>query len=276
MSAQCCTKHSKAPGLGYAAVHSVGSQGGKLGTKGTCSQGRPGRTALSTPRRLGRGRSRCVRHPFPPNLFPARRPGNGALDPPLYLARRSAAPPSPSRGPHRQRLAAAGSIAPQAGRSHAALSGSDALSGRSRAGRAALATRPPGLGAQGCSSLVWLLILRTRRCDAQAQSEPETVPDWRFLHQPRAAGLCLTRGKSRRPHIAHLRNLPRSPLNSDQWSKRLAPEEVQYSKPKRRARSTVLEVWNPCKWRAFHSGNSHLGFECILRHALSRKRKDKI
>lgn len=146
----------------------IGLSGGKLGTTGTCTQGRPGRAALSTPRRLGRGRWRGARHPFPPNLLPARRPDNRALYPPLYLTRRSADPPSPSRGPHRRlAAAAAGSIAPQAGRSHAALSGSDALSGRRRAGRAALATRPWRPGRLG-----WLLILRTRRRDAQTQSGP--------------------------------------------------------------------------------------------------------
>lgn len=131
----------------------MGLSSGKPGTKGICTQGRPGRAALSTPRRLSRGKWRCAGHPFPLNLLPACCLGNGALDPPIYLARRSAAPPRPSRGPHK-RLAAAGSIAPQEGRSHAALSGSEALSGRRRAVRAALAIRPPGLGAQGGSSLV--------------------------------------------------------------------------------------------------------------------------
>lgn len=78
--------HSAAPSLpkhGARAMlptTAMGLSGGKLGTKGTCTQGRPGRAALSTPRRLGRGRWRCARHPFPLNLLPARRPGNGALD----------------------------------------------------------------------------------------------------------------------------------------------------------------------------------------------------
>lgn len=145
-------------GSGYAAVHSDGSERREAGNERYLHprSPRPSRP-LHAPQA---GPRKVAMRPSPLPSEPASCPpcpGNSALDPPLYLTRRSAAPPSPSRGPHR-RLAAAGSIAPQAGRSHAALSGSDALSGRRRAVPAALATRPPGLGAQGGSSLGWRLI----------------------------------------------------------------------------------------------------------------------
>lgn len=143
----CCTKHSKAPGSSYAAEHGRGRRDGKLETKVTCSQGRPGRAVLSTPHQQGRGRWPCARHPRPPDLLRPTAPATALQSPPLYLARRSAAPRSPSRDPHTQ-PAAAGSIAPQAGRSHADLCGSGALAGSRRADRASLAARPPRIRAE--------------------------------------------------------------------------------------------------------------------------------
>lgn len=168
----CCTKHSKAPGSGYAAVHGGSRRGGKLETLGTRAQGRPGRAVLSTPHQQGHGRWPCARHPRPPDLLRPAAPATALQSPPLYLARRSAAPRSPSRDPH-TRPAAAGSIAPQAGRSHADLCGSGALAGSRRADRAALAARPPSIRAEaGSSRLGRRLILRTRLRDAQAPSGP--------------------------------------------------------------------------------------------------------
>lgn len=132
---------------------------------------RPSRP-LCTPHQQGRGRWTCARHPRPPDLLRPAAPATALQSPPLYLARRSAAPRSPSRDPH-TRPAAAGSIAPQAGRSHADLRGSGALAGSRRADRAALAARPPSIRAEArCSRLGRRLILRTRRRDAQTQSWP--------------------------------------------------------------------------------------------------------
>lgn len=169
--AHCCTKPSKARGSGYAAVHGDGSQRLEFGDERylhprSPRPSRPLHAPQTGPRKVAMRPS-----PLPSERTSCPPPRQWRSRPPLYLARRSAAPPSPSRGPHRQRLPAAGSIAPQAGRSHAALSGSDALPGRRRAVRAALATRPPGLGARVGSSLGWLLVLRTRRCDAQARRQ---------------------------------------------------------------------------------------------------------
>lgn len=70
------------------------------------------------PARLGWPPARCpdLNHRWPAEDYHSARP---ALGSPRYLAKRSAAPLSPRHGPHRGR-AAAGSIAPPAGRSHAA------------------------------------------------------------------------------------------------------------------------------------------------------------
>lgn len=170
----CCTKHSKAPGSNYAAVHDLGRRGGKLGTKVTRAQGRPGRAVLSArpTSRAAEGGHAPAPPPRPPDLLRPAAPATALQSLPLYLARRSAAPRSPSRDPH-TRPAAAGSIAPQAGRSHADLCGSGALAGSRRADRAALAARPPSIRAEArCSRLGRRLILRTRRRDAQTQSCP--------------------------------------------------------------------------------------------------------
>lgn len=137
--AQCCTKPSKARGSGYAADHGDGSQRREAGDERylhprSPRPSRPLHAPQAGPRKVAMRPS-----PLPSEPTSCPPPRQWRSRPPLYLARRSAAPRSPSRGPHRQRLAATGSIAPQAGRSHAALSGSDALSGRRRAVRAALA-----------------------------------------------------------------------------------------------------------------------------------------
>lgn len=137
--AQCYTKPSKARGSGYAADHGDGSQRREAGDERylhprSPRPSRPLHAPQAGPRKVAMRPS-----PLPSEPTSCPPPRQWRSRPPLYLARRSAAPRSPSRGPHRQRLAATGSIAPQAGRSHAALSGSDALSGRRRAVRAALA-----------------------------------------------------------------------------------------------------------------------------------------
>lgn len=218
----CCTKHCKAPTSGYAAVHSDGSQGREAWDKRYLRprSPRPSRPLHAPPAGPRKVAMRPPPVPFGPAL--ARRPGNSALDPPppLYLARRSAAPRSPSRGPHR-RLAAAGSIAPQAGRSHAALCGSDALAESRRAGPAALAARPPSIGAEDRGSrLGWLLILRTRRRDAQAQSGPGSSAGLVVISENPVGHLLFLPQNPQAPPTCGAR--PCRPMNSAQSPKRLA------------------------------------------------------
>lgn len=88
-----------------------------------------------------------VRRPDLNHQWPAEDPHSArpVLGSPRYLARRSAAPRRPRHGPHRGR-AAAGSIAPRAGRSHAAPGRRDTLAARaaeytSRGGRSSHSSR---------------------------------------------------------------------------------------------------------------------------------------